>query len=542
MRASILCSGLLALALADRGSAQGTVIQEWLGDNIGDEFGYSADGAGDVNGDGVPDVIVGADRDDDYAPDAGRVTVFSGLDGSVLHFWDGTGTSAQLGRAVAGVGDVNQDGFDDVLYSEVYPFNLNVSGNAYLRSGKDGVLLHSWTAGPKDHFGYAVAGVGDITGDTIPDVAVSAHVDSSAFTQAGRVYLFDGATGATIRTHDGTQANAFLGHDVAGGHDLDNDGVPDVVIGSPMLGGGQVDVFSGATGALLYTVFGSGQFGRHLDISDDISGDGVADLLVGDWAGFGHCSVLSGVDGSLVLSVQGQGSQDGFGWAVAALGDTDGDAIPDFAVGAYSESGIGFVSGTTRVFSGADGSELIRYHGNQNGSYMGWAVAGTGDVDGDGSGDMVVCAAPPYHSANFPGYVRIYSGANLGVASTYGAGLAGSGGFVPQLTSQGWPAITAGFGITIDQALGGARGFLLLGFVPASLDFSGGKLLVLPPWVMVPIAVSGSGPGGGQLVIDVIMPDDQSLVNVQLYAQGVFLDSGAAKGLSLTNGLSILIR
>jgi len=531
-----------ALLLPTALPAQGTVIQEWLGDATGDEFGFAVDGAGDVDGDGVPDVIIGADRDDDAATDAGRVSVYSGRTGLLLHRWDGSGTSAFLGADVAGVGDVDQDGFDDVLFSETYQSNLYVSGQAYLRSGRDGALIAQWSAGPKDQFGYAVAGLGDITGDAVPDVAVSAITDSASGSYAGRVYLYDGATFQVIRTHDGPAANAFLGYDVAGGHDLDQDGVPDVVIGSPMQGNGQVDVFSGATGALLYTVTGLGQFGRRLDLSPDLDGDGVADLIVGDSAGKGHASLLSGVDGSLILAVEGEDSQSGFGYAVAALGDTDFDGVPDFAVGAYAERDAGPGAGIVRVFSGSDGAELIRYHGNQAGANLGWSVAGTGDVDGDGSGDLVVGATPPWHSANFPGYVRVYSGACLGSATPFGSGLGGTGGFVPGLSAQGCPGRTALFGITIDQVLGGARGFLLLAFTPSSVPFAGGTLYVLPPWILQGISTPGGGPGNGRLVVNVIVPDNPALVNVQLYAQAVFVDAGAVRGLSLTNGLSILFR
>ena len=135
--------------------------------------------------------------------------------------------------------------------------------------------------------------------------------------------------------------------------------------------------------------------------------------------------------------------------------------------------------------------------------------------------------------------MRVYSGACRGVATEYGVGLAGSGGFVPHLSAQGCPGITGTFGVTLDQTLGGAAGQLLIGASQASVPLAGGTLLVALPWVMVPLVTPGIGAGAGALEIPVFIQDDPSLQGVQLYAQAVLADAGGPQGYSWSNGLSV---
>jgi hypothetical protein len=538
MRAVVACFFVSVLFLPQI-LAQTSVVQEWLGDANGDQFGYAVDGAGDVNNDGVPDVIIGANRDDNNGSGSGSVAVYSGADGALLHSWNGSGTNAQMGAAVAGVGDVDQDGYDDVLFSELNPYT-STAGVAYLRSGQDGSVIHQWSGGGGDFFGFALAGIGDITGDTVPDVAVSASVETAAIYQGGKVYLFNGATGGVIRSYEGTAWNAQMGSWIGGGKDLSGDGVPDHAVSTANQN--LVQVFCGASGAELYSLSHVASFGSHLEFSDDVDGDARADFIVGNFSSPGNAYLYSGTDGSLIWSVAGQNSLDGFGWGIAALGDTNGDAVPDFAVGANGVDNVASASGTIMVFSGTDGSKLVEYNGNAYGAYLGIAVAGLGDVDGDGMGDMVVAAMPPFHAPTFPGYVRIYSGGCQGAAVEYGTGLAGSGGFVPHLSAQGCPGISTSFGITVDQALGGAAGVLILGFSAVDVPFVGGSLLSGPPLSMIPLVTPGVGNGAGIMTSTSVLNDDPGLVNLQFYLQAVLADAGAPQGYSMSNGLSVLVR
>jgi len=538
MRVLAACLLVSSLFVA-RVHAQGSVIHEWLGSNIGDEFGWAMDGAGDVDGDGVPDVLVGAPRDDDNGGSSGQVSVFSGADGSLLYSWDGSGANAFLGHAVAGVGDVNQDGFDDVLFSEHNPFNSN-PGVAFLRSGMDGAVIHQWSGGGSDFFGDSVTGLGDINGDTVPDIGVSARTEFGAAYQSGVVYLFDGASGGVIRTHQGTTFNEQMGGWIAGGKDLSGDGVPDLTITT--VGPGRVEVFSGASGAMLYSLSKPGGFGSHVDFSDDVDGDGRAELFIGDFSSPGVAYLFSGVDGQQLWKRQGVNSLDAYGWGVAALGDTNGDGVPDFAVGVYGDDNLGSASGVAQVLSGTDGATLIEYNGNEPGVLFGFSVAGPGDVDGDGLADVVVAAMQPFHFASDPGYIRVYSGACLGSATEYGTGLGGSGGFVPHLSAQGCPGLTTTFGLALDQALGGASGLLLIGVAQTSVPLVGGTLLVAPPLLMLPVATPGVGAGAGALAFTVFIPDDPTLSGVQVYLQAGMADPGAPFGYSLSNGLSVSIQ
>lgn len=538
MRVATVCLLVSSLIHAEA-HAQTSVIHEWLGSSAGDEFGWVMDGAGDVNGDGVPDVIIGADRDDDNGGDSGRVSVYSGANGSLLYAWNGSGPNAFLGHAVAGVGDVDQDGFDDVLFSEHNPFTSN-PGVAFLRSGKDGSVIHQWSGGGSDFFGDAVAGLGDINGDSFPDVAVSASIEFGAAWQGGVVYLFDGASGGVVRTYQGTSFNAQMGNWIAGGKDLSGDGVPDLTIST--VAQNRVDVYSGTSGALLYSLSTPGGFGSHVDFSDDVDGDGRADFIVGDFSSPGVAYLFSGVDGHQLWKRQGVNSLDAYGWGVAALGDTNGDGVPDFAVGAYGDDNLGSASGVAQVLSGTDGATLVEYNGKKPGALFGFSVAGPGDVNGDGLGDLVVAAMQPFHFASDPGYVRVYSGACLGSATEYGTGLGGSGGYVPHLAAQGCPGITTTFGITLDQTLGGTTGLLLVGTAQTSLPLLGGTLLVAPPWVMVSVVTPGVGAGAGALMATVYIPDDPNLIGVPIHVQAALADPGGPQGYAFSNGLSVVIR
>ncbi|MFG0317022.1 MAG: FG-GAP-like repeat-containing protein [Planctomycetota bacterium JB042] len=538
MRVPTTCL-LVSFLLLARAEAQTTVLHEWPGAGVGDEFGWAMDGAGDVDGDGVPDLIVGADRDDDNGGDSGRVSVFSGATGALLHAWNGSAANAFLGHRVAGVGDVDQDGFDDVLFSEHSPFTSN-PGRAFLRSGQTGAVIHQWSGGGSDDFGDALAGLGDIDGDSVPDVAVAARTEFGAAYQGGVVRLFSGATGAVVRTYQGTTFNEQMGGWIAGGKDLSGDGVPDLTIST--LGQDRVDVFSGATGAALYSLTKPGGFGSHVDFSDDVDGDGRAELFVGDFSSPGVASLFSGVDGQQLWKRQGTNSLDAYGWGVAALGDTNGDGVPDFAVGAYGVDHLGSASGVAQVLSGTDGATLVEYHGNQPGALFGFSVAGPGDVDGDGLGDVAVAAMQPFHFASDPGYVRLHSGACAGGANEYGSGLGGSGGCVPHHAAEGCPGITASFRLELDQALGGAAGQLFLGLAPTSVPLVGGTFLVAPPWVVLPLAVPGAGAGAGALAIQTVIPDDPTLQGLQIHAQVGLVDPGGPEGYALTNGLAFSIR
>ena len=133
-------------------------------------FGVSVSGAGDVNGDGVPDLVVGSPADSSNGANSGRAWVYSGANGAVLYTFDGDPGDI-LGFEVSGAGDVNDDGFDDLIVgAEFDGSNLTASGSVRVFSGFDGSVLYNFEGDAGgDRFGHSVSGVGDVNGDGIPD-------------------------------------------------------------------------------------------------------------------------------------------------------------------------------------------------------------------------------------------------------------------------------------------------------------------------------------------------------------------------------------
>jgi len=268
----------------------GGVIQLMVGDSAGDAFGRSIAAAGDVDADGFPDWIVGAPDADIPAKSAGLARVFSGATGTVLFDLRGTAFIDRLGTAVAGAGDVDGDGHGDVMVgaplADGGAFN---GGEATVVSGASGVSLWSvWGTGPADQLGFWVAGVGDANGDGLSDVAVGAPGDDVGGVDAGSVSLLSGLSGVSIWTVAGDQVGAGLGP-VSSVGDLDDDGLADVAMGAPHDSAGSVDggaiwVRSGSTGAEIVRFAGPspyGWLGVGLCGVGDVNGDGVADVAAG---------------------------------------------------------------------------------------------------------------------------------------------------------------------------------------------------------------------------------------------------------------------
>ena len=330
-------------------------------------FGSVAD-IGDVNADGVPDVVVGAGHQNVGGnEDQGQAFVFSGADATLLHTLNTPTTQAYalFGSAVAGVGDVSGDGVPDVVVGAP---QQNVAGNerqgqAFVFSGADATLLHTLnTPTPQSwvYFGWAVAGVSDVNGDTVPDVVVGTPGQSvAASDNQGQAFVFSGAEGTVLLTLNTPTPHwwASFGDAVAGVGDVNGDGVPDVVVGAwgqTVAGNvwqGQAFVFSGAEGSLLLTLNtptpqAGARFGVAVAGIGDVNGDTVPDVVVGAWGQHaaanenqGQAFVFSGADGTLLAILDDPSPQAAawLGLSVAGVGDLTGDLVPDVLVGAMGQ-------------------------------------------------------------------------------------------------------------------------------------------------------------------------------------------------------------
>jgi hypothetical protein len=403
-------------------------------------FGWSVSGVPDLDGDGVMDLFVGAYREDAGSiGDEGKAYVYSGASGVLLHTLispDPQG-GAWFGRAVAGVEDTDGDGRGDLLVGVEFENHggLSSAGRAYVFSGASGALTHtlvSPNAQTAGHFGGAVSGVPDVNGDGRSELLVAAPFEASS---AGRVYLYDGATGTPYRMMVSPHPSGGdrFGWSLAGVPDVNGDGRADILVGAPYessISGqgwaGQAYVFSGHNGTLLHTLTSpkeeyDGRFGDSVSGVSDVDGDGRGDLLVGapnedgGAEDAGRAYLFSGATGTLLYALASPNAErwGRFGNALSGVPDVDGDGRGDLLLGVRWEQPD--ASGRTYVFSGRSGAPL-RTLESPNASYAGYfgnAVAGVQDVDGDERGDLLIGASGEDSAGvSDAGRVYLFSGAS----------------------------------------------------------------------------------------------------------------------------------
>lgn len=343
----------------------GLRYRQFRGDHDLDECGYAVAGIGDVDGDGHDDVAFTQRKG--RLRYFGEVWITSGYTGrTIFRLFGERNAYDYYGNALAGLGDVDGDGYGDFAVGS--PGRDDGGHNAGLvevYSGKKRTLIWALTGTASlEDFGAALAGVGDVDGDGYGDLLVGApRYDVPGKSDAGRASLHSGRTGTVIRTFDGFAWGDRFGTSVAGVGDMDGDGIPDVAVGSPVASGGlgRAQVYSAATGALLHDFVGSqvgDQLGASLAGGGDVTGDGIPDVLVGapgfDGTGGVDCGcayLISGATGIPVAVLDGAAPGDGRGFAVGGGGDVDADGYADFIVGApYCDLG-GVDYGVAEVFA-----------------------------------------------------------------------------------------------------------------------------------------------------------------------------------------------
>lgn len=384
--------------------------------------GISVDGLGDIDGDGIGDFIVGAYDASNYA---GEARVYSGANGLLLHQIAGAAPYDRFGSCVRGVGDVDADGRPDFA---VGAFMAGLKGQVSVYSGRDGSLLHRFE-GEQDYseFGWSLAGAGDLDRDGHADILVGAARHDGVGVDSGKAYVFSGRTGMLLRSFAGNNAHDWFGYAVDSLGDRDGDGHPELLIGcvyddDSAPNAGSVCVFDGQSGVLLVHLHGGAQsdwFGTSVAGLGDVNRDGVPDFAVGspladdNGSNSGRVEVFSGRDFRLLRRFSGEGAGDEFGAACAAAGDIDDDGRGDLLVGAYRASGRFSQGGSVSIFSLRNGNRLSQFDCDAQDDRMGVAVAGVGDINGDGVPD--VCAGAVYASSFLPyaGLVKVWSGQHL---------------------------------------------------------------------------------------------------------------------------------
>jgi hypothetical protein len=468
-------NGFLSCSARVFSGADGSILFTFIGDSPTDVFGWSVSGAGDVNNDGFDDIIVGAYDDDNNGPNSGTARVFSGANGSILFTFDGDAISDNFGWSVSGAGDVNNDGFDDLIVGAPLDDNNGEdSGSARVFSGADGSILYTFSGySTDDQFGYSVSGAGDVNNDGFDDLIVGAfREDGSNGMNAGSARVFSGATGDILYSFDGDSSGAQFGASVSGAGDVNNDGFSDIIVGAPNSTLGSASVFSGSDGSILSTFTGDSQgdlFGVSVSAAGDVNNDGFADFIVGapfddnngtasgaaflirsaalpaspppcpgDVTGdevvnfadlngvlseFGSpCTEPAFLDEAIhtpSLPLNGDSAGDMLGDSLRGAGDVNNDGFDDFIVGAPGDDDNGANSGSARVYSGANGIVLYTFNGDSAGDGFGRSVSGAGDVNNDGFDDVIVGAPDDDNIAFNSGIARVFSGADGSILYTF---------------------------------------------------------------------------------------------------------------------------
>ena len=443
----------------------------------GDCSGLSVKGAGDVNGDGFSDVIIGAPDANNYAGisyviyggtslyniDLNNLGVSQGF--SII----GAAPYDQSGYSVSNVGDINKDGFDDIIIGAYY---ANYAGTSYVIYG--GTSLSNINLGilnptqgfsiigvsADDGSGLSVSGTGDVNGDGFADVIIGAP---NANNYAGISYVIYGGTSlSNIDLNNlsvsqgfsiiGASANDKSGSSVSGAGDVNGDGFADVIIGAPdannnagisyVIYGGtslsNIDLnnLSVSQGFYIIGASANDESGYSVSGAGDVNGDGYTDIIIGapyvefssgiSYVIYGGDSLsdINLVNFNLIqgFTLIGAEAEDISSHSVSNAGDINGDGYGDIIIGAYginnNAGGSYIIFGQQNTFTNINLGSLnptqgFSIIGNRNNDESGYYVSGAGDINGDGYDDIVIGAPLAYNQAGIS-YVIYGSSSSLG--------------------------------------------------------------------------------------------------------------------------------
>ncbi|MCX5752115.1 MAG: FG-GAP-like repeat-containing protein [Candidatus Krumholzibacteria bacterium] len=417
----------------------------------GANFGWPVASAGDVNGDGYEDIIIGANKYDDTVMDEGRVYVYYGgpLGPEISPSWmaEGNQWGACFGISVAGIGDVNGDEYDDVIIG-AHGYNKSAAetntGRAFVYLGSEEGLADTpcWTADGDQidcYLGFSVAGAGDVNGDGYDDIIIGAPGYDDAKGGEGRAYVYYGGVSGPSATPSWVgiidQERAHFGRSVAGAGDVNKDGYDDVIVGGFMdednlIDQGTAYVFLGSDTGVVDTPCWTADdeqvdtgFGLSVAGAGDVNGDGYDDVIVGAYAydngefNEGTAYVFYGSDSGTVdtCSWMAESDQESawFGFSVAGVGDVTCDGYDDVMVGAYGYDNGQSNEGRAYIYcgglAGLSATPIWTTESNQNYARLGVSVAAAGDVNRDGYGEVIIGALDYSDQEVHEGKAYVYS-------------------------------------------------------------------------------------------------------------------------------------
>lgn len=435
-----------------------TTAASMIESNQGDAWmGSAVSSAGDVNGDGYSDILVGAYAYDNGNTDEGMVFVYHGSADNIGPVEKSTlnpfSSGALAGSSVSSAGDVDGDGLDDVVIGAPnFDGGQSGEGAAFISFGNaslgTGSIVTFDTDEVNAHVGSSVSGAGDVNGDGFEDVIIGATGAVNG-NHIGAAYVLHGNSGGIAASTPAKTlfwGNQGLGTSVSDAGDVNRDGYDDVIVSAPSYGTananlcGAVMICLGSGSGIVSpgTVVTSGlagtKMGNSLDNAGDLNGDGYSDIAVGaNLANIGNVSEgavyiwhgsSSGIPNSSLATKMLQSDQNNaeMGISVAGAGDVNGDGFSDLIVGSHKFDNGQTDEGVANVYygssTGCSAQNKTTLEANQNIAYFGKSVGGAGDVNGDGYDDVIVGA--PYYDgqAANSGGIFVFRGSPAGVSTS----------------------------------------------------------------------------------------------------------------------------
>jgi hypothetical protein len=550
-------------------------------------FGFSVATAGDINGDGYSDVIIGSPQYDSVQSDEGRAFVYngsaSGLQTGYSWKYENNQVGEYFGYRVASGGDVNGDGYSDVVIgSPFYDNGQTDEGRAYLFKGNSSGLVTTpnWTYEnnqASSNLGFSIASAGDANADGYSDLILGAYKYDGTFTNEGRIYYFNSNsvnyTATPLTTINGTQTGEFFGYSVSTAGDVNGDGYSDVIVGAPLYDNGQTDegkcyaylgIVTGISSTPVWTKESneiSGQFGISVSTAGDMNADGFADVILGgnyldnghpdEGRAFVYLGFSGGLENSAHVIYESNQANSQFGFSVATAGDVNGDGFSDVIVGANEYDNPSSNEGAAYVYLGsATGMGTTAgwsAEGNQNNAYFGSSVSTAGDVNGDRYSDVIVGAPYFDNGENNEGSAFVFHGSasGLSIFSNWGAegnqinaNFGGSVSTAGDVNGDGFSDIVVGSqGFSNGQAYEGAI-YLYLGSVSGLSTDSSWRMEGNQTNANLGNSVSCAGDVNGDGYSDVIA-GAAGFDNDQTDEGIVYVYHGSPSGLSVTSNWSI---
>ena len=475
---------------------------------------------GDVDGDGVPDFVIGLPSEESGGVVTGVARLISGADGETLITVSGQELNDTLGWAVDGVGDVDQDGFADFAVGAIENyFQSDEPGYARVVSGADGHTIYQWIGGhPGQLYGQSVSGIGDYNQDGFVDILVC---EADAIGQ-GFAFIQSGKNGIGLTAF--TSGSKSLGFNCDSAGDVNADGFLDIILGT--YNDSFAEVVAGKTGAVLHTFTAEGNyFGQVVAGVGDVDQDGFADVgIADDSTGGGYVDVCSGQDGSVLARFVGLSAFGYFGSAIAPAGDVDGDGFPDVAVGSSYEE-------TVTVFDVGSGQELWVAQGPPT-STFGWDLANIGDIDGNGLSELAAAGL----SEDLPGVPGVGAAYVLTTSSSTWTDLGHGSGSTPggPVLAGSGPTSTGAVELTLADAPPLAPVLLVAGTSFAGWPLGDVTLVPMPDAILVDLQ---AGVLGSLVLIGRVPPGLQDEV---FYVQAFV--TGPGTELVATNALALTVR